>query len=73
MVDMITGKWLTLRRIFKALPGLGYDGGYDAIQRYNRTWQPGEVAAFAKRLCASSNATLFVCWTAAILGGKVQQ
>ena len=28
---------LTLMRIFEALRGLGYDGGYDAVRRYART------------------------------------
>src|SRR4051795_8556714 len=30
---------LTLVRIFEALRGLGYEGGYDAVRRYARGWQ----------------------------------
>jgi transposase len=30
---------LTLIRIFEALRGLGYEGGYDAVRRYARTWR----------------------------------
>src|SRR3954467_548686 len=30
---------LTLMRVFEALRGLGYDGGYDAVRRYARGWQ----------------------------------
>ena len=29
---------LTLIRIFEELRGRGYDGGYDAVRRYARTW-----------------------------------
>ena len=29
---------LTLIRIFEALRGQGYEGGYDAVRRYARTW-----------------------------------
>jgi len=29
---------LTLIRIFEELRGLGYEGGYDAVRRYARTW-----------------------------------
>ena len=42
---------LTLIRIFEELRGLGYDGGYDAVRRYARTWQ---------REQASLSATAFV-------------
>ena len=35
---------LTMIRIFETLRGLGYDGGYDAIRRYARTWQRQETA-----------------------------
>jgi transposase len=35
---------LTLIRIFEALRGLGYEGGYDAVRRYARVWQ-GDRAA----------------------------
>jgi len=30
---------LTLIRLFEELRGLGYDGGYDAVRRYARTWR----------------------------------
>ena len=30
---------LTLMRVFETLRGLGYEGGYDAVRRYARTWQ----------------------------------
>jgi transposase len=30
---------LTLIRLFEDLRGLGYEGGYDAVRRYARTWQ----------------------------------
>src|ERR1700675_2580853 len=29
---------LTLIRLFEELRALGYDGGYDAVRRYARTW-----------------------------------
>jgi hypothetical protein len=29
---------LTLIRVFEELRGLGYEGGYDAVRRYARTW-----------------------------------
>jgi transposase len=29
---------LTLNRLFEELRALGYDGGYDAVRRYARTW-----------------------------------
>jgi transposase len=35
---------LTLIRIFEALRGLGYEGGYDAVRRYARDWQRGRAA-----------------------------
>src|SRR5271154_1829287 len=35
---------LTLIRIFEALRGLGYEGGYDAVRRYARVWQRGRAA-----------------------------
>ena len=35
---------LTLIRIFEALRGLGYEGGYDAVRRYARVWQRDRVA-----------------------------
>jgi transposase len=30
---------LTLIRLFEALRGLGYEGGYDAVRRYARSWR----------------------------------
>jgi hypothetical protein len=35
---------LTLIRIFEALCGLGYEGGYDAVRRYARVWQRDRAA-----------------------------
>src|SRR3954447_25702746 len=35
---------LTLIRIFEALRGLGYEGGYDAARRYARVWQRDRAA-----------------------------
>ena len=42
-------EWLTLVRLFKELRGLGYEGGYDAIRRYAKSWakKRGVVAAEA--------------------------
>jgi transposase len=36
---------LTLIRIFEALRGQGYDGGYDAVRRYARTWRQDQGTA----------------------------
>jgi len=38
---------LTLMRIFEALRGLGYEGGYDAVRRYARGWQRAHSASLA--------------------------
>ena len=38
---------LTLIRIFEELRGLGYEGGYDAVRRYARSWQRERQAATA--------------------------
>jgi transposase len=40
---------LTLIRIFEELRGLGYEGGYDAVRRYARSWgaDRGSVTAEA--------------------------
>ena len=38
---------LTLIRVFEALRGLGYAGGYDAIRRYARGWQAARGAVEA--------------------------
>ena len=35
---------LTLIRIFEALRGVGYEGGYDAVRRYARVWQRERAA-----------------------------
>jgi transposase len=42
---------LTLIRLFEELRALGYEGGYDAVRRYARTWSRGH---------ASQTATAFV-------------
>jgi transposase len=39
---------LTLIRIFEALRGRGYDGGYDAVRRYARTWRHDQGTATAQ-------------------------
>lgn len=36
---------LTLMRIYEALRELGYEGGYDAVRRYARSWQRNQAAA----------------------------
>ena len=36
-----------LTRVFEALRGLGYTGGYDAVRRYARTWRKGQLSASA--------------------------
>ena len=38
---------LTLMRIFEALRGLGYEGGYDAVRRYARSWRRERSAVTA--------------------------
>jgi transposase len=38
---------LTLIRIFEQLRGLGYEGGYDAVRRYARSWQRERTTASA--------------------------
>jgi transposase len=38
---------LTLIRVFEALRGLGYEGGYDAVRRYARGWHREHAAASA--------------------------
>ena len=54
---------LTLIRIFEELRGLGYDGGYDAIRRYARSWakvNAGEMAsAFVPLIFAPGEAYQF--------------
>jgi transposase len=39
---------LTLIRIFETLRGQGYDGGYDAVRRYARTWRQDQGTAMAQ-------------------------
>ena len=38
---------LTLMRIFEALRGLGYEGGYDAVRRYAHSWRRERAAVTA--------------------------
>jgi transposase len=38
---------LTLVRVFEALRGLGYEGGYDAVPRYARGWRREQSSASA--------------------------
>lgn len=38
---------LTLIRLFEELRGLGYDGGYDAVRRYARTWRKAHASSSA--------------------------
>ena len=47
-VERAARERLTLIRIFEELRALGYDGGYDAVRRYARTWSrshAGQTAA----------------------------
>jgi len=39
---------LTLIRLFETLQRLGYDGGYDAVRRYARTWRRERGVAMAQ-------------------------
>lgn len=36
---------LTLIRLYEAVRGLGYEGGYYAVRRHARRWQRGELGA----------------------------
>ncbi len=38
---------LTLIRVFEALRGLGYEGGYDAVRRYAKSWKRERTAITA--------------------------
>ena len=38
---------LTLIRVFEELRGLGYEGGYDAVRRYARSWERAHSASTA--------------------------
>jgi transposase len=40
-----TRERLTLIRIFEELRGLGYEGGYDSVRRYARSWRQERFAA----------------------------
>ena len=42
---------LTLIRVFEALRGLGYEGGYDAVRRYARAWRREQVRRRRRRTC----------------------
>ena len=44
---------LTLIRVFEALRGLGYEGGYDAVRRYARTLGAGPSVGDSGRRCAA--------------------
>ena len=39
---------LTLIRVYEELRGLGYEGGYDAIRRYARSWAKARGSAVAE-------------------------
>jgi hypothetical protein len=39
---------LTLMRVFEAFRDLGFDGGYDAVRRYAKSWRKGRGAAAAQ-------------------------
>ena len=39
---------LTLIRLFEELRALGYDGGYDAVRRYARTWSRAHAGQTAE-------------------------
>ena len=61
---------LTLIRIFEALRGLGYQGGYDAVRRYARGSRPDRVSTSVgalvprARRISSTGATRSCCWAA---------
>lgn len=39
---------LTLIRLFETLRGQGYEGGYDAVRRYARSWRRAQTSAAAQ-------------------------
>jgi len=39
---------LTLIRVYEALRGLGYEGGYDAVRRYAKTWKRERASVTAR-------------------------
>jgi len=43
-----TRERLTLIRLFEELQALGYDGGYDAVRRYARSWSREQIGATAE-------------------------
>jgi len=45
---------LTLIRVFETLRELGYEGGYDAVRRYARSWARARSALTALRALAAS-------------------
>ena len=42
-----SGERLTLMRVFEELRGLGYQGGYDAVRRYARSWHREQAVSSA--------------------------
>ncbi len=42
---------LTLIRVFETLRGLGYEGGYDAVRRYARSWSRERASTSGVRSC----------------------
>jgi transposase len=46
-VEKAARERLTLIRLFEALRALGYEGGYDAVRRYARSWSRGHAAQTA--------------------------
>src|SRR6476659_8950624 len=47
-VESTARERLTLIRIFEELRALGYDGGYDAVRRFAKTWSQGRGTAAAE-------------------------
>ena len=44
---------LTLIRLFETLRGQGYEGGYDAVRRYARSWRRAQTSAAAQAVRAA--------------------
>ena len=42
---------LTLIRLYEELRELGYEGGYDAVRRYARSWRKERGTALAQAMC----------------------
>jgi hypothetical protein len=42
---------LTLMRVYEALRELGYEGGYDAVRRYARSWYREQSSAALMPMC----------------------